>query len=90
LDEATSALDSLTEREVMHAINALSDGKTIVMIAHRLSTLLKCDRIVILNAGRVEAFGTWEELMSTSKTFQAMAKSSGLASFSDNTSDMEN
>ena len=50
-DEATSALDNLTEREVMAAIEALPGDKTIVMIAHRLSTVKVCDRIVVMEAG---------------------------------------
>ena len=78
-DEATSALDNLTEREVMQAINALPGDKTIVMIAHRLSTVRACDRIVVLSEGRVAAVGTWEELMVTSPEFRDIARLADVA-----------
>ncbi|MEN8741839.1 MAG: ABC transporter ATP-binding protein [Phaeobacter gallaeciensis] len=71
-DEATSALDNSTEREVMSAINALPGDKTIVMIAHRLSTVRICDRILVLDQGRVEAFAAWDDLMETSETFRKL------------------
>lgn len=72
-DEATSALDNLTEREVMAAIEALPGDKTILMIAHRLSTVKVCDRIVVMEAGRVADIGTWEELVSRNAAFRALA-----------------
>jgi ABC-type multidrug transport system fused ATPase/permease subunit len=53
-DEATSALDSNTEIEVMNAINHLRGSKTVIMIAHRLSTLSNCDKIFILNKNGLE------------------------------------
>ena len=55
LDEATSALDNLTERAVMDAVHNLGHAKTIVMIAHRLSTVRECDTIFMLEGGRVVA-----------------------------------
>ena len=70
-DEATSALDSQTERAVMDAIENLMHRKTIVMIAHRLTTLRKCDSILILKDGRVDATGTYEELESDHAHFAA-------------------
>ncbi len=73
-DEATSALDNLTEREVMQAINALPGDKTIVMIAHRLSTVRNCDRIIVLSEGRLVAEGGWAELMDTSPEFRRIAQ----------------
>jgi ABC-type multidrug transport system fused ATPase/permease subunit len=57
LDEATSALDNLTERAVMEAVHNIAGQKTIVMIAHRLSTVRNCDRIFVLRDGRVAASG---------------------------------
>jgi ABC-type multidrug transport system fused ATPase/permease subunit len=57
LDEATSALDSRTEETVMHAINALSESLTVIMIAHRLSTVENCDRVIRLEQGSVSADG---------------------------------
>ena len=71
-DEATSALDTLTEGEIMEAINALPRTKTLILIAHRLSTLATCDRIIVLDQGRVAAVGPWDELETTSPTFQAL------------------
>jgi ABC-type bacteriocin/lantibiotic exporter with double-glycine peptidase domain len=73
LDEATSALDNLTERAVMDAVHALGRQKTIIMIAHRLSTVRSCDRIFLLEQGRVSAAGTYEELVVGSEVFRRMA-----------------
>ena len=74
-DEATSALDNLTERDVMEAIEALPGNKTVLMIAHRLTTLRKCDRIVLLKRGRVSAIGTWDELAHGNDEFGALLAS---------------
>ena len=57
LDEATSALDTATEQALMHAVNALSEELTIVMIAHRLSTVERCDRVIWLEKGMVVGSG---------------------------------
>lgn len=73
LDEATSALDNLTEKKVMAAINALPNTKTIVMIAHRLSTVRNCDRIILMKSGEVDAVGSWEELIEKNEDFRALA-----------------
>ncbi len=73
-DEATSALDNITEREVMAAIENLSGQKTIIMIAHRLTTVKNCDRIFLLEHGRVSASGAFEELTQQSDTFREMAR----------------
>jgi ABC-type multidrug transport system fused ATPase/permease subunit len=72
-DEATSALDNLTEREVMAAIESLPGDKTILMIAHRLSTVRVCDRIVVLDRGRIADLGSWDELMERSDVFRSIA-----------------
>jgi len=74
LDEATSALDGITEEEVFRAVEDLARTKTIVMIAHRLSTVRSCDQIYLMASGRVEAQGTYEELLATNATFRAMAR----------------
>jgi ABC-type bacteriocin/lantibiotic exporter with double-glycine peptidase domain len=72
-DEATSALDNLTEREVMASIEALPGEKTILMIAHRLSTVKVCDRIVVMEKGHVADIGSWNELLSRNAVFQSLA-----------------
>lgn len=67
LDEATSALDSATEKFVMDAVEALHGEKTIVIIAHRLSTLVNCDRIYKLDQGKVVSSGSTEEILQIEK-----------------------
>lgn len=73
LDEATSALDNLTEHAVMGAIHALGHKKTIIVIAHRLTTVEKCDRIYMLDHGQVVGAGTYDELVDQNERFRAMA-----------------
>ena len=73
LDEATSALDNLTEKAVMDAVHNLGHAKTIIMIAHRLSTVQGCDAIIMMEQGRIVARGTYEELLGSSTKFRAMA-----------------
>lgn len=65
LDEATSALDTTTESEVMAAVNALQGAKTLVIIAHRLSTVEQCDIVYRLDRGRVVGSGTLAEVVRT-------------------------
>lgn len=72
-DEATSALDGATEEAVMSAVGSLARSRTIVIVAHRLSTVRDADRIYCLDHGRVVAVGRYEELLATSETFRAMA-----------------
>jgi ATP-binding cassette subfamily B protein len=69
-DEATSALDNNTEKSVMDAIEGLNRNLTILLIAHRLTTLRNCDIIVELEHGRVVAQGTYEELLKCSPSFR--------------------
>ncbi len=68
-DEATSALDGLTEEAVMEAIRRLSGDRTVVLIAHRLRTLDACDRLVLLDAGRVVADGSASTLTASSDAY---------------------
>jgi ATP-binding cassette subfamily B protein len=72
-DEATSALDNATEQSVMEAIEGLDRELTILLIAHRLTTVRRCDTVVELAGGRVAALGTYEALLASSPTFQRMA-----------------
>jgi ATP-binding cassette, subfamily B, bacterial PglK len=74
LDEATSALDNITEHAVMEAVNNLGSRKTIVLIAHRLSTVKNCDRIFLLEHGKLLGQGTYEELIEMNESFRAMAE----------------
>lgn len=70
LDEATSALDSRTEDVVMKGIRESAEGRTVVMIAHRLSTVRFCDRIAVMEDGCLVDVGTWEELVGRSELFR--------------------
>ena len=72
-DEATSALDGLTEQEVMGAIEGLQGQRTIILIAHRLTTVRHCDAIFEFENGRVVRSGTYDELLATSERFRKMA-----------------
>jgi ATP-binding cassette, subfamily B, heavy metal transporter len=63
LDEATSALDSRTEAEILDTLKAIERGRTTIVIAHRLSTVVHADQIVVLDGGRVAERGTHAELL---------------------------
>jgi ATP-binding cassette, subfamily B, bacterial PglK len=69
LDEATSALDNQTEQAVMDAINNLGKNITIILIAHRLSTVKKCDKVFLLEGGKLKKEGTFEELIKDNENF---------------------
>ena len=75
LDEATSALDNLTEHAVMEAVRNLARKKTIIMIAHRLSTVRHCDCIFMLERGRVVGSGTFDALIADNQEFRQLAGS---------------
>jgi ABC-type multidrug transport system fused ATPase/permease subunit len=74
-DEATSALDTPTERELIGALEALRGVKTLVVIAHRLTTVRRCDRLAVLRDGRLAAVGSYDELLARDAGFRAMAGS---------------
>jgi ABC-type multidrug transport system fused ATPase/permease subunit len=73
LDEATSALDGSTENAIMGAIHNLAHKKTIIMIAHRITTVKDCDTIYVMESGVISESGTYNELMASSKQFREMA-----------------
>ncbi|MEM8601078.1 MAG: ABC transporter ATP-binding protein [Bacteroidota bacterium] len=72
-DEATSALDNETERAVMQAIEALRGERTLITIAHRLSTVQSCDQLFFLEKGTLTASGTFDELVAANEQFERMA-----------------
>ncbi len=73
-DEATSALDGITEDVILEAINRLAHKKTIVIIAHRLSTVKECDVIYLLEKGKIVEQGTYQQLLENNQQFRKMAK----------------
>ena len=72
LDEATSSLDSESEKLVQEAIERIIKDSTAIVIAHRLSTVMHADKIVVLNNGQIEATGQHEELLKTSSTYKRL------------------
>ena len=72
-DEATSSLDGITEKMIMEAIHNFSGKKSIILIAHRLKTVKKCDKIFFINKGKVTDQGTYQELIESNKHFKDMA-----------------
>lgn len=73
-DEATSSLDGVTERNVLEAIETLSGGRTMITVAHRLQTVKPCDRILVLERGKLVNSGTFDELLESSAEFRALAE----------------
>ncbi|PJZ46903.1 ABC transporter transmembrane domain-containing protein [Leptospira brenneri] len=74
LDEATSALDSESEQMIKHALDFLMKERTTIMIAHRLSTVVKSDQIVVIKEGEIESVGTHDELIKKSELYERLAK----------------
>ncbi|MFZ2633572.1 MAG: ABC transporter ATP-binding protein [Desulfosalsimonadaceae bacterium] len=78
MDEATSALDNKTEDNVMKAIKNLKKDRTLIMVAHRLSTVKDCDRIYFMRNGRIEDVGKFEELVQASPGFREIARKANI------------
>jgi len=72
LDEATSSLDSKSEKKIQDAINKLMKGKTSLIIAHKFSTIKKCDKIILIDKGKIIAQGTHEELINSNSSYKNM------------------
>ena len=75
LDEATSSVDTETEAHIQHALERLTRGRTTIAIAHRLSTLRNCDRLLVIDDGRLVETGTHQELMANNGIFADLVKS---------------
>ena len=73
-DEATSALDSRTEKEIQTAFSQVSENKTTIIIAHRLSTVVNADNIIVLNNGKVVESGSHEHLLQAHGLYENMWK----------------
>jgi ABC-type multidrug transport system fused ATPase/permease subunit len=79
LDEATASLDARAEADIQAAIDRLEEHRTVICVAHRLSTLTSMDRIVVLSAGRIIEEGTYRKLLFADGPFARMARQQGLA-----------
>ena len=80
LDEATSAVDSETESIIQEAIERIINGRTTIMIAHRLSTLKKADKIIVVDEGKIAEMGSHNELMEKRGKYYKLVKIQSLAS----------
>ena len=79
LDEATSALDTISERKVQQAIGTASRDRTVIMVAHRLSTFADADRIVVFDDGRIAETGTYADLMDKDGLFAELVRASEMS-----------
>jgi subfamily B ATP-binding cassette protein MsbA len=80
LDEATASLDSQAEAEVQRALDHVSENRTVISVAHRLSTLSSCDQVIVLVEGQIVEQGSYNELLRAGGIFAAMAGRQGIVS----------
>lgn len=83
LDEATSALDSESEKLVQEALETAMNGRTVILIAHRMSTIINADMIVVMENGKVTETGTHDYLLETSKFYSNLFKMQNIFQESD-------
>ena len=69
-DEATSALDPESEAIIQRNLKVIAKGRTVIIVSHRLSTLVDCDQIVVLEQGRVDSVGTHQQLLDVCQVYQ--------------------
>ena len=72
LDESTASIDPETETKIQNAIEKLTNGRTVLMIAHRLRSIVNCDRIIVLDQGKVVGNGTHDELMKNCEVYKKL------------------
>lgn len=79
MDEATSALDNETQARIHQAVENMRGHHTLIMVAHRLSTVIGCDRLFLIENGRVAATGTHEQLMKASEAYRRLYRTEARA-----------
>lgn len=74
MDEATSALDTITEKQISKSIKNIAKDITVIIVAHRMSTIMSCDKIYLLESGKISASGNFKELVQANKKFEELAR----------------
>ena len=74
MDEATSALDTITERQISESIKNIAKDITVVIVAHRMSTIMNCNKIYLLENGEISGSGSFKELVNTNKKFKELVR----------------